>query len=275
MKKTLLAATDFSKAALNAINYSVDMAVAINADLLLLHVFEIPVVYLEVPMAMPEQEIRNNAQAKMDNLLKRLHVRSKGKLNITSEIRTGDFFQEMKTVCERIKPYAVIMGSQGTTATARLLFGGHTIHAMKRLEWPVITVPFYASFKYIRNIGFACDFDDVVEYVPIEEIRLLVKDFNAKLHVLNTGNKDVLEPELVYESGLLQEMVVDLNPAYHFITNENVDEGIMDFAEKHQIDLLVIVPKRHSLLHNLVYKSHTREFVLHSQIPVLSIHQTT
>ena len=43
--KTILVATDFSSVALNATNYAADMALAINADILLLHVYQIPVSY--------------------------------------------------------------------------------------------------------------------------------------------------------------------------------------------------------------------------------------
>jgi len=43
--KTIVVATDFSAVALNAANYAVDMALAIKADILLLHVYQIPVSY--------------------------------------------------------------------------------------------------------------------------------------------------------------------------------------------------------------------------------------
>ena len=64
-----------------------------------------------------------------------------------------------------------------------------------------------------------------------------------------------------------------LKPSYHFITNDNTDEGIMDFAEKNSIDLLLVLPKRHSLLDKLISKSHTRQLVLHSHVPVMAIQQ--
>ena len=59
--KTILVATDFSPAALNAANYAADMALAINADILLLHVYQIPVVYLEVPVALNEEGMMQEA----------------------------------------------------------------------------------------------------------------------------------------------------------------------------------------------------------------------
>jgi nucleotide-binding universal stress UspA family protein len=99
-----------------------------------------------------------------------------------------------------------------------------------------------------------------------------VNDFHAELHILNTGRKQVFKPEVIFESGLLQEMLADLKPAYHFISSENTDEGIINFAEKNLIDLLVVLPKRHGLLEKLVLKSHSKQLVLHSHVPVMSLH---
>jgi hypothetical protein len=52
-----------------------------------------------------------------------------------------------------------------------------------------------------------------------------------------------------------------LEPRYHFITNDNTDEGILNFAEKMSIDLLIVLPKRHGFADKLVHASHTKRFV--------------
>ena len=270
--KTILVATDFSAAASNATNYAADMASTINADILLLHVYHIPVSYSEIPVVVTPGDLMEDAERNIADLKERLIRKTNGKLNIATEVRMGTFFQDLKTVCERIKPYAVIMGSQGTTAAERLLFGSHTVYAMKHLVWPLITVPPQAKFSSVKKIGLACDFNKVVDTTPADEIRTLVNDFHAELHVLNTGKKEVFNPELVFESGLLQEMLAALKPEYHFITNENTDEGIMEFAEKNNIDLLVVLPKRHGLLEKLLLKSHSKQLVLHSHVPVMALH---
>lgn len=272
--KTILAATDFSPAAMNAVNYAADMAVAMNAGLYLLHVYQVPISYSEVPLTVDVNDILRAAEKDMMEVKALLLLRHKNNLNITTEVRMGFFFEELKLVCEKIKPYTVVMGSQGTTATEHFLFGGHTVYAMKHLAWPLITVPAGLSFSSIRKIGLACDFEDVVETTPLEEIKILVKDFKAELLVLNTGRKDEYDPDIVFESAMLQEMLDPIKPSYHFISSKNIDEGIMDFAEKNQIDLLLVLPKRHDLLDKLVHRSHTRQLVLHSHVPVLALHQS-
>jgi nucleotide-binding universal stress UspA family protein len=270
--KTILVATDFSPVAFNAAKYAVDMAKVINADILLLHVFQLPISYSEVPLTINEADMMDQAERAMNDLKQQLIEKTQNKINIISEVRMGTFFRELNTVCEKIMPYTVVMGSQGTTATDRLLFGGHTVYAMKHLMWPLITVPNGSSFAAVKKIGLACDFDKVVDTIPVDEIKTLVNDFHAELHILNTGKQKVFDPNIVFQSGLLQEMLTSLNPNYHFITHDNADQGIIDFAEENNIDLLLILPKRHGMFDNLVHKSHTKHMVLHSHVPVMALH---
>jgi nucleotide-binding universal stress UspA family protein len=271
--KKILVATDFSKVSLNAADYAADMALVIDAEIKLLHVYQMPAVYMEVPVVFDEKETRNEAERELNVVKERLNYRTEGKLKVETEALMGDFFNTLKSVCERIEPYAVVMGSQGSSAAQHLIFGNNAVYAMKNLEWPLITVPPEVSFTSINKIGLACDFNKVVESTPVDEIKKLVYDFNAELHVLNTGARTEFDADVVFESGLLQEMIGSLKPNYHFITNHNVDEGIMDFAEKNHIDLLLVLPKRHGLLDSLLHKSHTRQLVMHSHVPVMALHQ--
>lgn len=269
--KTILVATDFSTAALNAAYYAAEMALANKARLVLLHVYNLPVSFSEIPVEVNTVDLMG-VEKKITEVKDLLIRKTGSRLEIRTKVEMGVFFPVLKIVCDRIKPYAVVMGSQGTSAAERLFFGGHTVHAMKHLMWPLITVPSEAKFSSVKKIGLACDFDKVVDTTPAEEIKTLVRDFHAELHILNTGKKDEFKPDMVFESGLLQEMLSTVKPNYHFIINENTDEGIMDFAEKQHIDLLVVLPKRHSLPEKLIHKSHTKQLVLHSPVPVMALH---
>lgn len=270
--KTILVATDFSPAALHAAGYAADMALAIDAALYLLHVYQVPLSYGDAPAIISLADVEQLAEMDMKEFKDVLAGNKAGKPIIKTELRLGSFYKELETVCETIKPYAVVMGCQGTTAAERLFFGSHTVHAIRHLEWPLIAVPAGAVYSSIKKIGLACDFDEVADTVPADEIKMLVKDLHAELHVLNTGNEKVYNPDIVFESGILQKMLKDLNPGYHFIANEDTDAGILEFTEVNRIDLLIVLPKRHGLIDRLLHKSHSKHLVLYSHIPVMALH---
>jgi nucleotide-binding universal stress UspA family protein len=269
--KTILVATDFSPAALNAAQYAADMASVVDAELYLLHVYQVPAAYGDVAMLIHIADIEKLAEKDMSAFVNELS-RKRLALKLQTEVRPGNFLSELESVCEEITPYTIVMGSQGTTAAERLFFGSHAVLATRKLMWPLITVPASVKFETIKKIGLACDFDNVTYTIPVAEIKILLKDLNAELHILNTGNTKQFAPDTVFESGLLQEMLGTLQPKYHFIVDEETEQGIIDFVERNHIDLLVIFPKRHKLLEKLIYKSHSKQFVLHSHVPVMALH---
>lgn len=270
--KTILVATDFSRAALNAAYYAADMALAISADIILLHVYQMPVAFSEIPVMVNDAEMKANAENDIYEVKKSLIRKKSERLNITTEVLMGAFYTELENYCAKLEPYAVVIGTQGASASERFLFGSNAVYAMKHLKWPIITVPVGVNFSTIKKIGLACDYNNVTDTIPLDEIEILVNDFKAELLVLNTGIDEVYDPEIVYESGLIQELFAPLKPTYHFMGNKNIDEGIMIFSEKNNIDLLIVLPKRYSFLEQLMHKSHTKQLVLHSHIPVMALH---
>jgi nucleotide-binding universal stress UspA family protein len=270
--KPIIVATDFSANALNAANYAADMAMAVNGYLILLHVYQNPAPTVELPVFVDSSSMMTAAEREIRKIEEMLVHRACGKLMVESEVCMGNFYQELEALCQARMPYAVVMGSRGTSAAERFFFGSHTVHAMKHLEWPLVAVPPKVKFSSIKKIGLACDFENVIEYTPVDELACLVRDFNAELHVLNTSRQQMFDPELVFQSGMMQEILSPLEPHYHFITNDKVDESIISFAEKNEIDLLIVLPKRHGVIDRLMSKSHTKQLVLQSHIPVMALH---
>lgn len=270
--KTIIVATDFSKDAFNAATYALGMANVLNAELYLLHVYQLPVSYVDIAYTIELSDLEQLAEKEMKELRERLLTENNSTIKINTAIRLGTFFNELEDVCGMIQPYAVVMGCQGKTAAEHILLGSHAVYAMKHLEWPLITVPVGAGFSSLNKIGLACDFKDVANTIPAGEISTFVKDLNAELHVLNTGKEGEFESGVVFEAGVLRGMLQAVNPHYHFITNDNMEEGVLNFVDKYHIDLLIVLPKRHSLIDRLVHRSHTKRLVLHSHVPVLALH---
>ena len=274
--KTIIVPTDFSPIATNAMNFAADMAVNINASLMLLHIYQIPVSMTDVPVVMASaDELRKSSETKLQEIKNSLTHITSGKIKVYTEARLGDVSDELEDVCKHIQPFAVIMGTRGASGIERVLFGSTTLTAIRHLKWPVIVVPPGKEYGTgIKKIGFACDFDKVVESTPIQFIKNMVKEFGAELHVLNVDYKGKhFKPETPEESMLLHELLVDLNPNYHFIEHADIEDGINEFVEKNNIDLLITIPKKHKLLDSLFKQSSTKQLVTQSHVPVMCVHE--
>jgi nucleotide-binding universal stress UspA family protein len=274
--KVIIAPTDFSDLSLNAVTYATEMASSVQASLALLHVCQMPMSFSEVPVpAEALTSLIKDAEKRIEKLRDDIVKKTNGKIKVYTEIKTGFVIQELQGYCAALKPYAVVMSTQGAGAVERFLFGSNTVSAMKHLAWPLIVVPAEAKFTTIRKIGLACDMKNVMDTAPVEEIKTLVKEFNASLHVvhINTGDDIKYGPEIVDQSGLLQEMLDELHPSYHFLDEIDIEEGLSAFAENNKLDLLIVVPKKHNVISNLFHKSHSKQLVMHTHVPVMAVHE--
>ncbi len=274
--KTIIIPTDFSLSATNALHYGIDMAGAINASILLLHVYSIPVSYAEVPMVLVSlDEMKKSADRQMEELKKETEHLVSGTIKIYTETVLGNVTDEIENCCNKIKPLAVVMGSKGASNLEKIIFGSNTLKVIKNSTWPVICVPPGKTFgNGIKKIGFACDFRNVVQTTPATFIKNFTREFNAELHVLNVDYKDRhFKPDVREESLWLHTMLEDINPHYDFIENKDIEQGIHDFAEKNNLDMIIAIPKKHKLLDAVFKPSATRHLVFHSHVPVMCVHE--
>lgn len=274
--KTIIIPTDFSATATNALHYGMDMAKAVNASLFLLHVYQVPVSYSDAPiMLMSVDELRKSAEEKLEALKKEVEHSTSGSMKVYAEVFMGNVADEVEALCKKIKPFAVVMGSKGSSGIERALFGSNTLSVLKHVTFPVICVPPGKSFgSGIKKIGFACDFKDIVETTPADVIREFAKAMHAELHVLNVDHNDRhFKPETPEQSALLHTMLEEVNPVYDFIDHKDIETGINEFAEKNNLDLIIAIPKKHKLLDAIFKPSSTKQLVIQSRVPVMCIHE--
>jgi len=274
--KAIVAPIDFSNASLNAARYAAELACSMHATLILFNICIIPLPFSEIPVPVEHMDITMaEAETEIRKFKEELENKHGGSLTITTEVRVGIFLAELQQFCEEIQPAAVVMGPNGTGEIERLFFGSNTLKAISGVKWPVLVIPEGAVFTSVRKIGIACDLRAVAESVPVSEIKDLIQHFNAELHVLHVSN-DMPGPLSAGSQpafSRLKEMLASLNPSYHFMCRDDIDKGICEFAEKIKLDILIVIPHRHSLFGGIFHKSHTKALVLSSHMPILSIHE--
>lgn len=272
--KTLLVATDFSPVSMNAVNYAAEMAINIDASLILFNAYQIPVTFTEVPVIeISIEEIHKLSLLKLEELKHNLEHVTSGKIKIYIESRLGFVSEIIEDLSEKIKPFAIIMGAKGASAFETLFMGSNTMATILKVKNPVLVVPPGVRYKKIVKIGFACDLKEVVETTPTKYIIEIVNVFGAQLNVLNVNSSEGYDANIAEETLLLQTMLEKTNPIFENIHDIDISEGIHSFAEKNQIDLLITIPKKHKLIQRLFNRSHSKEIIFQSHIPILCIHE--
>ncbi len=274
--KTIVVATDFSPAALNATNYAADMALDINARLFLFHVYQLPLSVSDTPIVLLSvEELKESAETKLAQLKNDIEHITSGKVEILTEARMGNLSDELEDLCSTQEAFVVVMGTKGHSTMERVLFGSSTLSVIKHITWPVIGVPLGKEYTPgIRKIGLACDFEAIRESTPVQGIRNFVKTFNAELHVLNVDYENRhFKPETPMQSELLHRELEDMKPTYHYIENRDIEDGINEFAETNNLDIIITIPKKHKRIGGLFKKSSTKQLVFESHVPVMCVHE--
>jgi len=270
--KPIIATTDFTAASQNAVNYAADLATALGCKLILFHAVQLPVVVSDVPMPEPfYEEMLKSANQDLKEMREKLAMRNKGKLEIEIEILPGSVSHELHEICDQRKPFAVVMGRGAGRSFEQLIIGSETFYAIKHLNYPILVVPESASFKGIKKIGLACDLEAEEGSLPFAQLKELLLAFNPTLDVIHILPKEkALESGQVAESMSLQNHLNVFRPNFHFLSKEKVDDGISEFAKQHELDLLVVFPRKHDFF-GLFHKRVSKSVILHHQLPVMTM----
>lgn len=149
----ILFPTDFSKTAKNAYLYALTMARAIDAEIVVLHSFLLPLIDESgIPANFKEvyDMLEFTNQEKLDEHLIFLNkVASKRGFEdiITSSVlKSGDLHLAMEQVVEQQGINLVVMGTSGTTGWFESILGSQTGDAIASLSIPVMSIPLGLKF---------------------------------------------------------------------------------------------------------------------------------
>jgi nucleotide-binding universal stress UspA family protein len=264
----ILFATDFSPVAQNAATYALHLAHYLGQELELFHAYIIPFAYTDSPVPLLNvDEIQEIAEGSMDIEYARL----KGlmpDMQLTKQIMPGDIIECLKEKIELESPMLIVMGTSGDGSDS-ILWGSIAVKALRSFSAPVLAVPAKAVWKPVSRICFAADYAQVSDQTPLAEISGWVGRMHAGLLVLHVDSGAEQTPP----SPILIEHLQMLNPEYHSIIHEKMDEGVQNFLLHHQVDWLILIPRKYGFFENIFHKSRTKMLAQVSHVPILALHQ--
>lgn len=276
--KTIIVPTDFSTTAYNAARYALGLAQQMGTTrIVLYHAYELIVPIPDVPTSIPMVDPNELKAASLDGL-----DRMKQDLlpalpeGVVLDCRADNALlaANIDTLSQEENADLIVMGTTGGSQLEEILIGSNTIDVVKHTTCPVLIVPSGATFKPVKKIVFACDFKKVGTGTPVYPLKRLLNVFQAELHVLNIDKEGKgLSTDVPEASLLLDTLLEGYNPKYHFVDHGNVVQGIMEFADRENADLILTIPRKHGLFEGIFKRSRTAQLAFHTHIPLLAIHE--
>ena len=277
MKKILIPC-DFSEASENALNYAIDLSTYLSASIVLLHVDQMPVMTPEMSLSIypPMQDLKQESLDALKNLAGKIKIGKSFNHAIDYYSETGATPGVILEHVNKLGVDLVVMGISGHGSQfMKNLVGSSSVDVSKKINVPLIIVPPGATFKKIQNIAYACDFRSELENnASLIKVKYLATLFDATLqvlHIMPEGHK--MSPEETSVGNFVERSLENAPHKTYVITESKVGQALIRFVEQHQVDLIIIEPRRHSFFHKMFSGSTTNEIVFNSPVPVLTIHE--
>ncbi len=265
---------DFSAVSVNAALYAVQMAEHMpKKEVILFNVIEeIHAGSDGTPMDFNGEALLASNLAALENLQVNLFEMGMSPMEVVAEI--GDLPERLKPAIEKYNIDMVVMGITGTSSYDDNFLGKNALDLSRENTCPVMIVPPDAMFKGSGKIGIAVEYKDVDRTVTLKPIKKWLDVLNPELHFIHVspGTNAELTEEQLAEKAKLESIFSDYKCVFGHVSNPKFSNGINSYVDSHQIDQIIVFPKKHSLLENLFTADHTKKLAYHSHVPVISVH---
>lgn len=275
--KKILFPTDFSEAADNAFVHALEFAKIVNAELILLHTFELPVY--------DNQFFPENYNVLFDSLqlsefdmfkdeIPKLHAiaekRNLNHIKMSHRLMDGNLLYNIKKAIEEENIDFIVMGTSGATGWEAFFLGTNTGNVLTAVNVPVLSVPLDSIFKKIETIGFTTRYRDK-DKKALKDVLKIAKKTNASVKCLYVRtNKSDVSPTTIkqWEEEFAGEPI-----QFSIIPSDDLQDTILDFVLFKDIDVLAMLTYKRNFFVELFKPSLTQKFSNRLGIPVLAMHE--
>jgi len=271
--KSIVVPVNFSDNSSNAARYAADMALAVEADIHLVYVLQIPASVAAVPM--PDyvfEEMQRNGEILLGSLSEELVKRTRGQIKVTTDMEIGGVEHKLEEFCSRLKPSVVVMGASGYTLDT-IMSGSDVLRAMRHLPYPLLIIPAKTVFHAIKKVVLACELDDIGCGLPVSLpfLKELRDVFGTHFEVVNVATRaEESEGQAVFQFDSWKDRLQEIFPEVHFVRTDTITEGINQYLGDNHADWLMVFPKKHNFFE--FHGSKSKKIVNDCPVPVMSVH---
>lgn len=279
--KKILWTTDFSDEAQEALLYAHAFAKTFRAKIAALHVvpgFSSAVMEAAVPVreALTRRlvALKKEAESRLDR------VKSARKVRFKPVVKDGNAAKRIIETAEEEKADLIVMGRRGESAIEKLFIGSVANQVLRHASVPVLLTKKKSGAPRFDKILVPTDFSEQEERERDFAVRL-ARGFGSEitlLHVLELHGYE-FPPKILDEMfDAVREKLLDRKKRQKGIRVSedvtravNAASGIVDYAETHGMDLIVISTCVHSWLERFFLGSTTEKVISYSSVPVFAI----
>jgi nucleotide-binding universal stress UspA family protein len=274
--KKILFPTDFSKTANNAFIYALKLAENINAEIITLHVYELPIIdnqgfpsYLFEIYDTIEISNFENYKDQVPLLREIAEKNNLDHVKMSHVLQQGSLVAVIDEIAKKDHIDYIVMGTKGASGLKEKFIGSNTGGVIANVSPFVLAIPEHSHFHPIKQIAFTTGFKDK-DRIGLRNVLEIARGFDATVYCLyvKTPNSKVTED-------IIQDWKTDFddqNVVFHIVENEDVKEAILKFTKKNKIDVLAMLDYKRGFFEELFAHSLTQKIAFEIDIPILALH---
>ena len=274
--KKILVPIDFSSSSMDAFLYAKNLANTLGYSLKVVHVYSGNLSTHEVDILQPNKSTIESLEEYLDffvsptpNTEASIATLSKIETEVISEINISS---TLLNLAEDPEIAMIVMGTSGSKNIIDRMLGSISSTVAQKATCPVFLIREGLKYKEFKNVLYASNYESANEEL-IQEVIDFGNTFRATMHFVHVDEKDNFE---AVEDTIFDKLFEKGDPAFSFnivnIKNKSVLEGLTQYAEENQVDLIVLVNRHRSHLDNLFQLSLTKKMALNTKFPLMVFH---
>ncbi|GAB5399971.1 MAG: universal stress protein [Aureisphaera sp.] len=168
----------------------------------------------------------------------------------------------------------ILMGTKGASGLKEVTVGSRTGEVIARVKCPILIVPENAQFAKLKEIAFPTDFHTYYKNKILLTLAEILEQHQPELHIVHLTDKEkALSDEQLEHMNFLMDFLADRSHTFHFLPHAPIEEGLAEFVEENDIQLIAMVAKNINFFQRLLFKTSAEKISYHTKIPFLVLHE--
>jgi nucleotide-binding universal stress UspA family protein len=270
--KTILAATNYTALAENAVNYAAAIARENNYKLILLNDFTISIHAENAQLSAKRvEELIDQNKILLES--KALLLAGEYGIEVLARATFSFIDNAIKEIVAEYQPEMIVIGMEEKSLEQELI-GNTTTSIIKKLRSAVLAVPGNVKFSIPKKVVFACDVLNGVSERVLAQIKNVALTTHAEVEVLliNETVKELKEKGIGTAAlNRIDDGLEGIDYYYKNIRSDSIIDVIANEVKSSGADLLIMVPEEHGFWGSMVHRSKTRIMASGLNIPLFSL----
>jgi nucleotide-binding universal stress UspA family protein len=189
-------------------------------------------------------------------------------------VRSGSFSEVIPQAMEEFGSDLLIMQALEEEPEIPAELQEEISKVLNQVRCPVLMVPRQPFFRSFQTIVFATDYTDFDPQV-LEKLQRWADLFGAQIHIVQFFQRSDRKKLVRLKRAMnrIKNGVWHPKLAFHLVEEEDMLEGMADFGERHEADLLVLATQDDYLLQHLYSKPYLKTMAYQTTVPLLRFYQ--